>query len=177
MKPIGKYANLVSGKDFTEYIADDPPAVLLHKVPGGILGLKTGYLATILNRLDSSVHGSVLAGWGETPPKEFSHLVAELRSAKWSDSTRLLIGAAAKSDIEVPSPSISPEHGWVLRRGDEYAILAIDEETGIWVCRNKLRPGRERVLRPGDPVRLGVLDFIFLDATGFYHFARQHLGR
>jgi len=176
LKPIGEYGNLTGGKDFTIYIAEDPPAVLLHKVPGGVLGLKKGYMAKILGNLDSSIHGSILAGWGEKPPKEFSHLVLELRSARWPDATSLLIGSAPKCDIEVASSSISPEHAWVLRRGYEYAILSIDEETGIWVSRNKLRPGRERVLKTGDDVRLGVLDFVFLDATGFYHFVRQHLG-
>ncbi len=73
------------------------------------------------------------------------------------------IGRDAKSDIIIKDPFISSMHAQIVIREGIYYIKDIDSKNGTFVNDNHLKGGFEWRLNNGDKIRLGQVEFLFVD--------------
>jgi pSer/pThr/pTyr-binding forkhead associated (FHA) protein len=71
------------------------------------------------------------------------------------DAPRIVIGRGASCDVRLPDPSVSQRHASVRQRGTEYIVVDEGSTNGTFVGPVRLSPQAPRVLRSGDPVRVG----------------------
>ncbi|MEW5865413.1 MAG: FHA domain-containing protein [Bacillota bacterium] len=74
-------------------------------------------------------------------------------SERFSLGVRTVLGRAAESDVVIDDPYVSARHAEVTRTGAGYKLRDLGSTNGTYV--NGRRVLGERVLRPGDRVRLG----------------------
>lgn len=72
---------------------------------------------------------------------------------RFSLGTHTILGRAAESDVVIDDPYVSARHAEVTRTGAGYKLRDLGSTNGTYV--NGRRIWGERVLRPGDRVRLG----------------------
>ena len=179
MKPIGDYATLFGQVDFGSYLEGDPPAVLLQYAATGsfrpIHGDDPG--ETLFRSADSGFDAEEGSGGSAAPlPIEVAYMVFPLRSPERPDEMRLLVGCADECDIRINDKSISRQHAWIERRGDEYWVKDNESTIATYINGQRIEPGTEHKLGPSDQLTLGTVDLIFLDAAGFFHFVRTLFG-
>jgi hypothetical protein len=87
------------------------------------------------------------------------------------------VGRAPSNDVVIPDPSVSRAHA-LMKRGDNGVFLMLDASSsngttvnGISVLARGHGPPSE--LKPGDNVRLGRVEFTFVDARSLQDFVLQ----
>jgi len=177
-QPIGNFAATFANLELEQYLARNPPSVLLQDVMKGVFRSirgKTGDTAELLLEADSQARESAGSNLSNVP-RETAYLVVSLKSRLDVSASRLVIGSSAACDIIVADDQVSPQHAQIQWEGDTYYIEDNDSENGTWLDASLLKPGQVYRLNPGDLVVIGGTDLIFLDPAGFYHFVRRYLG-
>jgi hypothetical protein len=87
------------------------------------------------------------------------------------------VGRASTNDVVIPDPSVSRMHG-LLKRGDDGVFLMLDAGSSNGTTVNGVSVlarghGPPSQLKPGDNVRLGRVEFTFVDARSLQDFVRQ----
>jgi hypothetical protein len=178
LKPIGDFAKTFAALDLGQYLAGDPPAVLMQDVTKATFRSargKSGDTVDLLLQADQDARESGETDLGSLP-REVAYMVVTLRSSSDPASSRLLLGSSAACDIIIPDQSVSRQHAWLERQGEDYHIEDNHSRNGTWIDSDMLNPGSQRKLSPGDMLTLGSTDLIFLDPAGFYHFVTRFLG-
>ena len=173
IKPIGDYEGILSSRSLEQFLAYNPPAVLLQDAASGKFQALAGEPGQTLFRyydLDSPNPSE------DSIPKAVRYMVLLLRSERDPKATRLLVGCSDSCDVEIRDKSVSREHGWIEFREGQYFIRDNDSTIGTRVNSKRLQAGEERQLTSNDTVTIGTVDATFLDAQGFYHFAKELLG-
>jgi len=174
MKPIGEYQHFCEGMTVEDYLADDPPGVLL--LASALKGLASarGAPGSTMNRLNLGDDPSRLV------PSEVSradaYSVLPLLSRSGERDGRLVIGCGTTCDIFIDDTSISREHAWVERRDEAYFLGDLQSVTGVRVNDTHLKPRDECPLNTGDRVELGRVELMFLSPLEFYNFVQRFLG-
>lgn len=77
----------------------------------------------------------------------------------------VVIGRSPSCDLPVPSSRVSRRHAWVHREGTAYAVSDLGSTNGTYV--NEQRVLGDRVLKPGDRIRVGdhVITFCMMEPT------------
>jgi len=73
------------------------------------------------------------------------------------------IGRDAKSDIIIKDPFISSQHAQIVKKEGIYYIKDTGSKNGTFVNDNPLKIGFEWRLNNGDKIRLGQVEFLFVD--------------
>ncbi|MBP85115.1 MAG: hypothetical protein CMJ64_00085 [Planctomycetaceae bacterium] len=71
--------------------------------------------------------------------------------------SRFVIGTAEDCQMRCPSTTISEHHCEIVIDGDQILLRDLDSETGTFL--NDFRIDQERLLQPGDRLRVGRLEF------------------
>jgi len=177
LRPIGDFGKLFAKLSFDAYMSRDPAAVLIQDVKSASFQLSTD---------DTDATVEFLLAVGKNPDetkgsdlrrvqRDLAYMVAILRAPSKPADERMLIGSSASCDILMPEESVSREHAWIQRQGDEYFIEDAHSTNGTWVESTCLLPGKQHKLTPGDRVTLGNTELIFLDPAGFYTFVKRLL--
>jgi len=87
------------------------------------------------------------------------------------------IGRASNNDVVIPDPSVSRMHAMV-KRGDDGIFLMLDagSSNGTTINGNSVLArgnGPPSQFKPGDNLRLGRVEFTFVDAPSLQDFVRQ----
>lgn len=72
---------------------------------------------------------------------------------RFSLGVHTVLGRAAGSDVVIDDPCVSARHAEVARTGAGYTLRDLGSTNGTYVNGRRIRG--ERVLRPGDRIRLG----------------------
>lgn len=72
-----------------------------------------------------------------------------------SDSSRVVIGRSASSDLRLPDPSVSQRHAILEQKGSDYVIVDEGSTNGTWVNGARLAVHTPRIVRNGETVRFG----------------------
>ena len=107
--------------------------------------------------------------------RDIAYMVAILRARDKPPAARMLVGSAGHCDVVIPEASVSREHVWIQRQGDDYLVEEAGSTNGTFVEKTCLLPGRTHTLQPGDRLTLGNTELTFLDAEGFYVFTKRFL--
>lgn len=75
----------------------------------------------------------------------------------------IIIGRQDKSDIIIKDPFISSSHAQIVLRDGNYYIKDFGSKNGTFVNENALKAGYEWRLNNGDKIRLGQVEFLFVD--------------
>ena len=106
---------------------------------------------------------------------DISVLVFPLRAAPGAPGDLVTIGREDRNDAVVPDPSISRFHAFLKRAPDGRASIQDAGSTNGSTVNGASVPargvGEPTPLKPGDTVRLGQVEFTFLDAPAFQQFA------
>ena len=76
------------------------------------------------------------------------------------EQTRLVIGRARGSDVQLPHPAISATHASIHFQPNGYVIIDEGSTNGTRVNDDRLVPGRPKPLRTGDRIDLGGFELI-----------------
>ena len=177
LQPIGDFAKTFASLDLGQYLSRDPPAVLMQDVTSSTFHAasgKPGDTIDLLLQADKDARESGESDIGNLP-REVAYMVVTLRSSSKPDARRLLLGSSAACDIIVSDQSVSRQHAWIERKGEDYFIEDNHSTNGTWLDSDMLLPGNQLKLSPGCLITLGSTDLIFLDPTGFYHFVTKFL--
>ena len=178
MKPLGDYAEKLKDKDFTQYVAENPPAVFLidafgtkfHAISGDpgdtMLRLEPGFNAGGADEGMQKLHGT---------PKSVAYMVVAVEPDSKAIADGLLLGCGEQCDVRIDETSVSREHARIRRKQQDYFISDCNSTGGTYINGKQLAPGRDPPLKPGNRVTLGSLDLTFLDAAGFYHFVKRFM--
>jgi len=175
---IGSFLPVFANLELDQYLAKNPPPVLLQDITKGVfrmIGGKSGETAELLLEADSQARESAESNLSSVP-RETAYLVASLKSRLDTGATRLIIGSSAACDIIVGDDRVSPQHAHIQWEGGVYYLEDNNSENGTWLDASLLKPGQVYRLNPGDLIVIGGTDLIFLDPAGFYHFVRRYLG-
>src|SRR5690349_24392013 len=71
------------------------------------------------------------------------------------DAPRVVIGRADGCEIRLPDPSVSHRHASIRQRGADYILVDEGSTNGTFIGPVRLSPHAPRVLRSGDPIRVG----------------------
>jgi DNA-binding NtrC family response regulator len=82
-------------------------------------------------------------------------------AATWLESSRVVFGRDAGSDIELPSAQVSRRHAAIARSGPLFLVSDLGSKNGVFV--NGKRVG-EAALSPGDVLRIGDYVGVFVRA-------------
>ena len=106
---------------------------------------------------------------------DLSVLVVPLRSAPGAPGDLITIGREQRNDAVVPDASISRFHAFLKRTPEGQCLLQDAGSTNGSMVNGATvltrGSGEPTPLKPGDTVRLGQLEFTFLDAAAFRNFA------
>ena len=177
LRPIGDFGKFFAKLDQETYLARDPAAVLMQDVMEASFQLAQP-------GADSTVE--FMLGRGKDPgqddsqrlkgiQRDIAYMVAILRARDKPADARMLVGSAAHCDVVIPEQSVSREHVWVQRQGEEYIVEEAGSTNGTFVEQTCLLPGHRHTLRPGDRLTLGNTELTFLDPEGFYVFTKRFL--
>ncbi len=75
------------------------------------------------------------------------------------DADRIVIGRSPSSDVRLPDASVSQRHASVRREGQDYAIVDEGSTNGTFVSGVRVQPHTQRLLRSGDRVCVGRIEF------------------
>ena len=67
------------------------------------------------------------------------------------------LGSGASCELRLAHWTVSALHATVLERGGHWLLRDEGGKNGTWVAGTRVRPGRERLLRNGDHMRLGAV--------------------
>ncbi len=81
------------------------------------------------------------------------------RELKEFEGDRISIGRREECDLVLAHPTVSKEHAEIVREGDTYTVRDLDSYNGTYVNGNWQK---EASLRPGDRIRLGRFELVFL---------------
>jgi len=175
---IGSFLPVFANLDLEQHLARNPPSVLLQDITKGVFRSIRGQPGSAADRLleaDSQARESAESRLGSVP-REVAYMVVSLKSRLDTQATRLLLGSSVACDIIIPDQSVSPQHAYIIRDGEDYYLEDNRSKNGTWLDAALLIPGEKHHLQPGDLIVIGNTDLIFLDPTGFYHFVRRYLG-
>ena len=173
MKPIGDYRYLAEGVTIEAFLAEDPPAVLMHHAAMESLGLVGGSPGDTRNRLalgDDPVRrvpGTVL--------RSEAYAVMPILSKTGGQSGRMMIGCGSACDIFLDDATLSRNHAWFERCGDDYSIFDHNSTTGTRVNGVIMMPVAECPVSSGDQITLGAVELTFLGPVEFYNFVKTFL--
>ena len=105
---------------------------------------------------------------------DLSVLVLPLKQREDSAGHLLTVGRAPENDVVIPDRSVSRFHAFFKRERGSYLLQDAGSTNGTEVnCAPVAAKGNgpATALKRGDTVRLGQLDFTFVDATGLRSFA------
>jgi hypothetical protein len=105
---------------------------------------------------------------------DLSVLVYPLRQREGSAGHLLTVGRAPDNDVVIADRSVSRFHAFLKREAGHYQLQDAGSTNGTEVnCAPVAAKGNgpATALKRGDTVRLGQLDFTFVDATGMRSFA------
>ena len=175
MKTIGEYQVLAEGISLEEYLAGDPPAVLLHHSALDALEPLGGAPGSTRNRLalTDSPHRRLP---GAVPRGE-AYTVFPLEDKTGRDRDEFLIGCGTASDVYLSDGAVSREHAWIERRGEGYFVRDNASTLGTRVNGTVIRAGEEHRLAAGDRVSLGPVDLLFLPPIEFFRFVSRFLAK
>jgi len=171
MRPIDDYIKLVARKRLKEYLAEDPPAVLLTDVLCGsfrpIQGKPgdTAEMQAFCNGMEEIRNNRTTSS--------SSYVVMPLAGGQGTGTNRLLVGCSERCDIRVSEVTVSREHAWIERKGDKYFIEDNNSTNGTSVNGVRLEPGQARRIQTWSRITLGKLDLTFFDPRGFYNFVKK----
>lgn len=72
-----------------------------------------------------------------------------------SDSSRVVIGRSAASDLRLPDPSVSQRHAILEQKGKDYVVIDEGSTNGTWVNGARLAAHTPRIVRNGETLRVG----------------------
>lgn len=75
----------------------------------------------------------------------------------------MLIGRNDKNDITIKDPFISGSHAQITVRDGGYYIKDLGSKNGTFANENVLKEGYEHKLNNGDKIKIGQLEFLFVD--------------
>jgi hypothetical protein len=85
---------------------------------------------------------------------------------------RITVGRATNCDVVVRLPSVSKVHAHIVRGADGTFVLHDNRPSNaIMINGNALPPGHSQTLELGDRVRIGTLEFEFVDAARLHDIA------
>jgi hypothetical protein len=134
-------------------------------------------LTAVRPRSSNSTSATFLELLGDDDPagntSSLSVLVYPLRSAVHI----VTLGRAPQCDVVIPDRSISRSHAF-LKRGPQGGFLLLDAGSSNGTLVNGANvlakgAGAPTPVKPGDTVRLGRLEFTFVDARGLQEFAAK----
>ncbi len=82
----------------------------------------------------------------------------EIASFRLADGERVVLGRSERADVRVSAQGVSRAHCTIARAGDKFVIEDLRSHNGTWVNGERVERG---TLRPGDRIRLGVLEAEF----------------
>jgi len=76
-----------------------------------------------------------------------------------------IIGRSDKNDIIIKDPFISSSHAQITIRDGDFFIKDLGSKNGTFANENTLKEGYEQRLNNGDKIRLGQVEFLFVNAV------------
>jgi len=177
LKPIGSYAERFAQISLEEYLADDPPAVLLQDAASGSFQPVGDEPGDTLFRVEPTPDpgDSGLDLSRGSLPKDQAYIVVPLDPAEAGARPRLVLGCAEHCDLRIADGSISREHALLERKGDDYWLEDENSTTGTRVNDDPLSPGEPQMLVNGDRITFGTVTLTFLEPDAFYGFVCSFL--
>lgn len=80
---------------------------------------------------------------------------AEVRRSLTFDGPRIVLGRGDGADVRLPDASVGHRHATLRLRGTDYILVDEGSANGTRIGRIKLSPHSPRVVRSGEPVRVG----------------------